>query len=160
MLTISRPMPLTDQRQLSFPIHQRTVLVSVEMARAALGVDAGTIAMMVDDGRLRWVWDISAGGGLQRHLRIWAREIITPELNGFLPEAEVLDSVIGTKREHLRAVEVGQLLLCSRTHMLQLIRSGALSGPLTGHTQHITRTSLAAFLRARLAERRVLSVLP
>jgi hypothetical protein len=138
------------QAHLNLAVHQRTVLVTQETVRASLGIDADSVAAKVDCGELRWVWDISAGGGEIRELRFWARELIAPSLCVALQLDAVIDSMIGTTRAHLRAVEVGQLLLCSRPHILAHVREGDLSGPLVGHTQSISRASLVAYFRGRL----------
>jgi hypothetical protein len=144
--TLQRPLPLY--------IHQRTALVTVETARCALGVDTDSILAMLDDGTLRWAWNISAGSQL-REIRIWARDVITYQ-TGLGPErlhssTEVIDSVIGTQRDRLSSVEIStHILICSRDLAGDLVRLGQLRGDLVGHTQWITRDSLVQFLTRRL----------
>lgn len=137
------------QSSLALAIHQRTVLVPVPVVRAALGVDADTVSAYVESGTIRWAWDIAARRNGIRELRIWARELIQPASRAMQPE-EVIDLIVGTRREHLRAVEVAQLLICSRPHVKLLHELGELQGPLAGHTQHITRSSLHDFFVRRL----------
>lgn len=128
-------------------LHWRTRLVTVDTVRVVLGVDTDTVLCRVEAGEIRWAWDIGLSSS-KRELRIWAREIAVGG-ERFTPE-EVVDMVIHTQREHLRSSELAQILICSRPHMLELMRQGELEGPRCGHAQHITRTSFAAFLRRRL----------
>ena len=140
-----------DQTRLNLPLNQRTVLVPTEIVRGVLGLDAESVWAKVDTGELRWVWDIRKGDAAQiRELRFWARELIQPDAHRGLSADAVIDSVIGTARERLRAREVGQLLLCSDSLICRLVQCGLLRGPKVGHTQWIERASLAEFLRSRL----------
>ena len=140
------------QPSLSLTLHQRTALVTVDTARAIMGVDAESVAAMVDDGRLPVVFDIALPGANRRELRIWARSL-EPSFS-LQPSAFSLADLIGTSRETLRGSEVERLLLCSAQHVKALHGCGLLLGQIVGHTRHITRASLTDLLAARLTTRR------
>lgn len=144
---------MTSQIPLAFTLSQRTVLVPVETVRAALGVDAETIYARIETGEIMWAWDIAVHTGRVngvREIRIWARDFVAPGTTQSLDSAAVVNAVIGTERDRLRAVEVAQLFIASRPHIDRLVTAGALCGPLVGHTQWITRESLERFLHSRL----------
>jgi hypothetical protein len=132
--------------------------VGVETARAILGVDADAIQARLEGGRLRWGWDISARRrrgrpgrrGAVRELRLWARELIAPDLCDTLRLREVIPMILGRRRRRWPSVEVAHLLLCSRPAMLRLAASGQLPGRLRHGTRWFTRARLAAFLSRRL----------
>jgi hypothetical protein len=152
-------MTLTQQPTLGLRVDQRTALVTAETARISFGCDAETLQEMVDDGRLRWVWDIGLHGydarrlatRASRELRFWLTELRDPPLTAALTAAQVIDQVIGTQRDRLRAVELERhVLVCSASLIWQLLRAGEFAGPLVGHSQFIWRVSLANFLHSRL----------
>jgi len=58
-----------------FAFSRRTALVSVDVVRAVLGVDAITVGTMVDAGELAWVFDVSATKSGKRELRFWTRTL-------------------------------------------------------------------------------------
>lgn len=134
------------QTHLTLDVHQRVTLLNVDTVRALLGVDSETVKNRIDDGQLCWVFDISVVDNYRRELRIWAR---TLEPGGTLALAQVIDEIIGTQRPTLRGAELEVLLLCSRQHIQQLHERGLLRGEVVGHTRHIKRDSLVAFLRRR-----------
>lgn len=139
---------------LQLTLSQRTALVTVDTARAVRGVDAETILAEVDCGGLAWAFDIGRQPGgsdvdRRRELRIWAPCL---DATGAQPEGgarAVLDQVIGTHRGTLRGSEVERLLCCSAAHVKALHESGELRGEIVGRTRHITRESLAEFLKRR-----------
>jgi len=141
---------MTIQRHLNLPVHQRTVLVTVDTVRAARGVDADTILGQVDAGELRWAWDVSAGKGEVRELRLWAREIIAPEACAKLTAAAVVSSVIGSDKARWRGTELAQLLLVSRPHIKALADAKELPGQIAAGTLWVARAALEKFLTTRL----------
>ena len=58
------------QTALPLRIAQRTVFLGVDVVRAMRGCDAETVFSMVDNGELRWVFDISLDQDT-RELRFW-----------------------------------------------------------------------------------------
>lgn len=122
-------------------------LVSVSIARAALGVGAAGVLAAIEDGRIEWAFDVAVRVGGRRELRILAACLggaaVPRDLNG------VLVSILGHQRQRFRGSEVQRILLCSSPHVKCLHEAGELSGEIIGHTRHITRASLAGFLRRR-----------
>jgi hypothetical protein len=136
------------QRLLQLQLNQRTALVTVDTARAVLGVDAETIAARIDEGQIRWVFDIALPGAERRELRLWASSLVAPEIV-HRDSARVIAAIIGHQRATLRGGEVEQLLLCSAQHIQRLHEARLLAGQIIGHTRHLTAASLTAFLQAR-----------
>jgi hypothetical protein len=137
------------QRHLNLSISQRTVLVTVDMVRAALGVDADSVTAKVDAGELRWVWDVSCGTGAVRELRFWAKEIIAPEFTRAQSLPQVVAEVLGKERLRWRGTEIAHLLLVSRPQIFRLHEAGDLAGEIVGGTLYVTRAVLEKFLIKR-----------
>ena len=137
-----------NQRLLQLQLSHRTALVTVDTARAVLGVDAETIAVRIDEGALRWVFDIALPQADRRELRVWAASLIAPDQ---MPRdaARVLSCILGHNRPTMRGGELEHLLLCSAQHIQRLHEAGLLSGEIIGHTRHLTTASVLAFLKAR-----------
>lgn len=145
------------QTALALSLSQRTVLVTMETVRAALGLDAETITQRVDSGELRWVFDVSAVTAAcaerngRRELRFWSKEIVAPEFcRGVTPD-QAADQIVGVAtREWLRSGEVAHLLLVSDPHVGRLWQRGFLSGEITGRSLKLRRASLITWLQSRL----------
>jgi hypothetical protein len=138
------------QRHLNLSISQRTVLVTVDMVRAALGVDADSVIAKVEAGELRWVFDVSCGGSISEW-RFWAKEIIAPEFCAGLTLAGAMKEILGSERARWRGTEIQHLLLVSRPTVKKLHDDGALPGDIVGGTFSFRRATLETFLRQRLA---------
>lgn len=147
------------QLALYLPISQRTVLVTVETVRAALGVDTETVWRWIDDGTIRWAWDISASleapTRANRELRVWARDLLrlAGDSGAFPADPDLstaVQAVIGHHRPRVTAQELSQTLCCSRSHVHRLLGAGCLSGNQEAHSQWITRESLVQFLTSRV----------
>lgn len=134
------------QPTLNLKLHQRTALVTVETARSVKGVDAQTILGMIDTGELPFAFNIATQNAV-REIRLWARDLIAPDAR--IPLSTAIEAIIGTARPQLRAGEVAHILVCHGATIMRMVDLGLLSGPLVGHTRHITRESLASFLYQR-----------
>lgn len=134
--------------QTGFPVtmSQRTVLLTMETVRAVLGTDAEAVWAMVDNGGLRWVFDISVQPAALRQLRFWTGEIVAPEQAATQTPDQVIAGILG-HGESRRRGEIERQWICSAQHVMRLIKEGELDliGP-----QKISRASLAAFLKRRL----------
>jgi hypothetical protein len=155
---------LTAQRQLNLSISQRTVLLTVDALRVHLGVDADTILARIDGGEYRWVFDVSSvkqrrfnSSKHVRELRLWAREIVSPELTSGLTPAEAISEIIGNRPRYY-GTEIAQLLLVSRPQIFRLHRQAAggpcsehgLPGEIVNGKLWVNRTVLVEFLKRRL----------
>ena len=147
------------QTQLPLVVHRRTALVTVDTARAVLGVDADTILARIELGAIRWAWDIGMHGRATDRVipeyRLWARELfsqppIIPAAPSQLTPQEVIHAVIGVERLRMTRVEVAHLLLCSRPHIMALVRVGELQADDANPLNFVTRLSLGKFLESRL----------
>ncbi len=133
------------QTRLPLEISQRTVLVGVETVRAKFGCDAESVFAMVDNGKLRWVFDVSLDQGV-RELRFWAGEIVAPDLQKGATLDHVIRCILGTGAA-IRRGEIERQWVCSAQHVGRLIRAGELT---LASLSQISRTSLEAFLKRRL----------
>lgn len=138
------------QRHLNFSISQRTVLVTVDMVRAALGVDADSIAARIDAGEIRWVWDVSGGTRTVRELRFWTKEIITPDFTRSLSPARAISEVLGSSKPTWRGSEIAHLLLVHKSTISRLHEVGELPGEIVSGTLYVPRAGLEQFLVRRL----------
>jgi len=143
------------QRHLNLSISNRTVLVTGDMVRAALGVDADTVTAKVDAGELRWVWNVSNGKGDVREFRFWAREITEGEAVQKLNVDEVISAIVPVRKDRWRGVEIAQLLLVSRPQIMRLHDAEELRGNIVGNTLYVERLALQTFLRRRLVNAEV-----
>ena len=158
-----------SQLSLGIPIHQRTVLVTVETIRAALAVDTRTVLDWVEDGTLYHVWDISAATDRTdkacRELRVWMRDVIllAGELQGDghqrkiatrqLPtglQPDVIDAIIGTQLPGVPTKMIERNFCCSRMLVNSLWKAGFLRGTKVAGNVYYERTSLVEFLRDRI----------
>ena len=139
---------------LRLPLHQRVPLVKLDTVIAACGLRAEAVYARVDNGTLRWVFNLSSRTGSgTRDLRFWNRELAAfatrdpahPSLRQ-MPIAEAVDEIIGP-RTQFYAGDVC-LLLGIRRPTLQQLRI-ELQGPVTG--QLYPRPRLEQFLCRRIA---------
>ncbi len=141
-------------------LHRGTVLLTLDVVRAVLGLDARGVLEEVESGRLRWVWDISAHQGRRcartghrvRELRFWVGELMAPHFCHALQPSQAIALMLGSHRQLWRTREVMQHLLCSQSIVTRLVDQGELTGPLRGRTRWVTRRSLERFLFRRLLE--------
>lgn len=142
---------------LALKLPATTALMTVEAARGLLGVDEDSVIGMIDDGELKWAWDIALRRNQRpgiREVRIWAQCLVARQQGADQPEgplARVIPEVVGTlTRERMRASEVRALLCCSQQHIQRLTDAGELAGDLErGVRRWIERTSLERFLERR-----------
>jgi hypothetical protein len=144
-------MSATAHRQTSLPITvaQRTVLVGVETVRAKFGCDAESVFAMVDNGQLRWAFDVSLDGGGSatgiRELRFWTGEIVAPEAQRAVSLEKVLRCISG-QGTTLRRGEIERQWIVSAQHVSRLVKNGDLTLASAGH---VTRASVEQFLKRR-----------
>lgn len=149
----------TNGPMLPLSVSARTALVTVETARAMLGVDTDTVFSLHESGAVRWAWDIGAtrahsakAHGERREWRIWARSVQAYQRRESLPFATieaVVSEILPLRRERFPSGEAGQLLCCSRHHLSMLVRAKLLDRTFTGGGFFISRVSFASFLTRR-----------
>ena len=136
----------------TFQLHPLVTLVDLATARAVIGRPGEDVLAMVEEGRwLRWAFDVSAGGGQIRCIRIWRGSLLawqTKEQDSATLD-QVIESVVCLKRPRLRTAELVVGWQMTRPHVLALVRSGELHGEVKNHTSWIDRASAVEFLRRR-----------
>lgn len=143
-------------RQTTIPITlaAKSTLLSVEAARAMLGVDEDSVLSLIEHGELRWAWDISLRSAKIREVRIWA-ECVAARQNRAPQPGDSLDAVlpdvIGVReRERVTATYVRDRLLCSQQHIERLVSLGVLRGHVVDRTRWVETRSLYEFLTSRI----------
>lgn len=144
-------------RTLPFEVSTAVSLVSVDTARAVLGMDTESVTAQVERGRLRWVWDFaSPGSETRRELRFWAGE-----LGGYhgapddLAEdlSRVIAEIIGpTPGGRQRAAVLSIRFSISAQLIMDMVRAGVWAEDRVQHTRFIRRHSLENFLQSRLIQ--------
>lgn len=115
---------MNKQRQLPLAVASTTRLVTVETARAALGVDVASVDRMIDEGAIV-AFDISSHAGRNREIRIWVQSL---QENSTTPPIEtVVADVVGEASE-LRAADVTARLCCDLNTIHRLLGAGHLRG--------------------------------
>ena len=137
-----------SQRLLQLTLHTRTALVTSDTVCSALGVDAETLSARVDNGELRWVWDVSVKRNCIRELRFLAAELTEARTHASLDL--ILREILPARRERLRSSEVAQLLRVCNPHVMRLLKHGELTGDKVGHSQHVHLAAVKTFLTQRL----------
>jgi len=135
----------------SFQLDPAVRLVPVAVAQAIVGRDYDDVCALVDQGWLLHVFDLAAGGGKVRELRIWRgsllryvrREKDDASLDG------VLADLFPLERPRLRSTELAKGWSVTRVHIKKLLDCGLLDGETRDHTTFVSRQSAAAFLRSR-----------
>jgi len=126
-------------------VSQRTVFLPVDAVRAKFGCDAESVFAMVDNGELRWAFNLGIDGK-RAEWRFWTREIIAPETTKDVELPQVLASILGAHKFELRRGEIERQWIVSAQHVMRLVKAGWLELSRPGH---VTRASAAAFLKGR-----------
>ena len=131
------------------PVSNRSALVDTSFVRLVRGCDADRVSAMVDDGTLRWVWNISPQPQAQgiRELRFWVNEILAPQMTARLELNETLNQILPPTRRFFRATELAQLLLVCRGTANRIIRQ--IGGIIQERSLRVERESLVRFLTQR-----------
>jgi hypothetical protein len=129
----------------------RVTLLTVPTVAAAIGRDNEGVAALCESGWLLHTFDISAGYGARRALRIFRGSVIAFQLGerDHSTTAEAIAQIIGEGTRRLRAGELVLSWSITRPHIFDLLRAGALTGRTEDHTTWIDRPSAVEFLTAR-----------
>ena len=137
-----------QQRGFARRISARAILVPMAVVRALFGSDDDEIRRRVNDAtredHLRWVFNLSAGTGVQADWHFWARELLAPEMCAWLSLSAVIGLILGRRRQFRRG-ELQIEWVCHPTTITHIIAAGELT--LQGST--VPRDSLDNFLRSR-----------
>lgn len=146
--------PIAHQGRLPISVANNTTLLTVDTARAVLGVDAETIYALCESGALSHAFDLVArGAGEMPSIRIWQecvarRQRMEPQ--PAVTDAEALDAIVGFARsEFIAAGHVAQRFTTHRSTILRLHQTGQLVGSFTGHKLQFRRADVIRFLAGR-----------
>jgi hypothetical protein len=124
-------------------------LVSPAAARVILGVTREQFGCMLDDGRLRWAFDLSRPGCRCRVIRVWAMELYHPESVRALDwNAGISQILPWVHRSRLRATELSQLLDLAHPALWDRLKAGLLSSNYDSRARWIPLTEIRAWLAA------------
>jgi len=149
MSAILHPPSAALQAAIWQTIVEKSVLVRMDTVETCLGMDVEKINGLVDEGKLRWVWNFNNGGGGIRQLRFLALELFGPETVKGLTLDGVLRIILGETRKSFSATEIGRRFRLSRVSIYHLHHDGHLAGMVLEHTLKVKRDSLETFLRKR-----------
>lgn len=142
---------MNPQRQLRLDVAENTRLITIETAKAALGVDLASIDAMIDEGAL-WAFNISSQGKI-REIRIWIRSIPGAEHRPAATLDDVVSDIAGDTPE-IRSGALQARLCCDDNTVYRLIDGGLITGDLRrsgkARTLWISAPSLKTFLRSRV----------
>ena len=149
----ARPVPAISltalQATLLTAIAEKSVLVRTDTVQTFRGASPAKINVWVDEGKLRWVWDINNGRGRARQLRFLALEVFRPETTQNITLDDALRIILGETRVNFRCFEICHRMRLTHPAVYHLHQDGHLPGKIIGKTQHIARPSLETFLKSR-----------
>lgn len=111
-------------------VELRRALLDVRTAATVLDMGEEDVLAEVEQGRLRWVWDVSAACGGRAFLRVWNRSLLCylkPDLDQPRDHAVVLQHVIPARARmagSISGVELQAILNVTGGHIINLFASG------------------------------------
>lgn len=142
-----------SQGRLPLVLSERTRLVCMYTARAVLGIDTDSVIAKVDNGELRWVWDVGVHGVKNAvvEYRFLAAELSKEQ--SFHTIEDVIAHCVPAGRDRLRRGELVQMMMVSRVHVHNLVKEGELRGDAAEPLNFVTMRSVTNFLRLRWMNR-------
>lgn len=141
-----------SQARLALTIAQGTTLVTVDTARAVLGMDADSVAGLCESGALAYAFDLRSASADRREIRIWAQSIES-YVRGTQVEGsdwDAIESIVGHHTaDWIACSRLAQRFVVSRRSIDRWVREGSLYGVVTGHTLQIRRSTVVPFLTSR-----------
>jgi len=124
-------------------------MYSVSCLMGILDKDEDQVLYLIEDGQVRWAFDIASPKARARELRVWRGSLgreCTDDVAAVL--ADILPKPVGTM---VTVVGLARCFCCSRSHVLSLIRAGELTevdgiGRGVTSTRRVDRASVEAFL--------------
>lgn len=140
------------QMALQLPVTSATTLVSVDTARAVLGLDAQSVTALCESGELEYTFDLRRTDAERREVRIWTESLLAYARGIRLPADPMaaIESIIGhSLAEWIACSQLSLRFTVHRRSVVRWIESRDVVGVLTGHTHQIQRQSLVPFLTSR-----------
>lgn len=143
-----------NQPTLQMPITADVALVPIAMACASRGIHIDAGFANVESGVWPFAFDISAGAGAIRELRVWVMCLTDVERTEALKAQpgglrEVVTHCIGTTSGDVRGAALEIRWQVSNQTLRRLLSAAELRGRLSGRTLWINRGSLEGFLERR-----------
>jgi len=146
-------MDTLTQLRLPLTVAANVSLVTVDVARAARGVDAESVVALLESGTIRWAWDFAApGASCRREVRIWVRDLVGSAGPDETQESVIAQVIGATPGGRQRAAVIETRWSISAQHIQTLVAAGLWQEDRVGHTRYLRRQSLAAFLADRLIQ--------
>jgi hypothetical protein len=137
---------------LRMPLAAEVSLVPLITVGTLLGLHTDGVHDLIDQGEWPWVFDLRTGRGAVRELRVWRGCLQNVGSGkGEAGSAAVIADVIGTTTGDVRGAALETRWQVSNQTFRRLLKSGEISGRISGHTLWLERESLAAFLQRRRA---------
>lgn len=151
MLPAPRSSP-PAQPLLRMPLAADVALIPLSTVGALMGLHTDGVHELIDQGEWPWVFDLRAGRGVVRELRVW-RGCFDKAGSGKreAASAAVVADVIGTTTGDVRGAALETRWQVSNQTLRRLLKAGEITGRITGHTLWLDRASLAEFLERRRA---------
>jgi len=128
-------------------IAEKSVLVRMDTVETFRGLSPEKINDLVDEGGLRWVWNINSHFSRVRHLRFLALEVLKPETVRQLSLEGALRIILGETRQSFSCSDIASRLRMCRVTVYRLHHLGHLPGSVSGGILRTTRQTLEAYLR-------------
>lgn len=115
------------QRELPMHVAIYRPVVTLAGAMAMLDETEYGVRCRIEDGRLPWVWDISASGSAQAELRILTMGVkcLQQDVPLAADDAEALALVYGREKPFISGSHFRRSWTCSEDHVHRLIECGA-----------------------------------
>lgn len=142
------------QRTHGFLVPSNTALVSVQVARALLGLDRETVSDLIESGDLLWAFDLAArGAGDRQSVHVWV-DCLLAKRHG-LPQpamsaTDAVDQIVGFPGSpFVTAANLAIRFNVDRSTVFRWIHIGDIQGKTVGHELRADRGSVMAFLIRR-----------
>lgn len=140
------------QPRLSLVVAQSTTLVTLDTARAVLGMDAESVTALCESGRLAYAFDLAAAPNLRREIRIWTECLQSYQAGIQLPQDDdsAIESIVGhSYSEWIACSQVAQRFCIHRRTVYRWSAAGEVLTNHSGNVVHVLRNSLTTFLQVR-----------
>ena len=140
------------QLALQLPVTAHTTLISVDTARAVLGLDAQSVAALCESGELEYTFDLRRADAERREVRIWTESLLAYS-RGIRVESDpesAIQSIIGhSLAEWIACSQLSLRFTVHRRSVVRWAEAHEVVGVLSGHTYQVQRASLIPVLMSR-----------
>ncbi|MGB9602784.1 MAG: hypothetical protein ACP5MG_11900 [Verrucomicrobiia bacterium] len=142
----------------------RSALVPLRVCSAALGVSEGRVMEMIEEGRLRWAWDLRRKQARRAFVFVLAQSLLEAQNKDLKPHytfndadaeewTKVLELVLPHQKPLIKGSEIVRAFSISSQHMMNFVNDGVLVALNARRrrtaTPVITRDSVIKLLKER-----------